>query len=132
MKILFILLLLISQLFSNEIAELYSDSKKVIRFMESGLELKSEVDIYRVSNLIGYYQGIIDYYLWYKGYNKYQELKKTGLYDKELDKKICLEEVTPIQLAKTMVLFLDKNPEFLDKDKFQVIWGMLSHYECKR
>lgn len=132
MKVLLFTLILLSQLFSNEVEEFYTDTKKMISFLEEDNYRYDEQDMYKISSTVGYYKGMLDFYNIYGIYNKFQKLKNTELYDDKLDKKFCLNNVTHLQLGKTLVYFLDKNPTFYSKDKAFVLWGMLSFYECKR
>lgn len=130
MKVLLFTLILLSQLFSNEVEEFYTDTKKMISFMNEEIGLKSTEDIYRTAHVIGEYKGILSYYKLFKMYNNYQKIKNTESYDEKLDKKICLDKVTPLQLGKTLVHFLDNNPDFFNKDKALVLFGALSYYKC--
>lgn len=129
MKKLLVILIFTTTLLSNDVEELYFDSKNVIAFYE-GKEDFTDEQFMKVTTTVGYFHGLIDYNKWYSIYNRYNKKANKELYDNKLNSKICLNSVSPFQLAKTLVFFLDNNPKFFKEKKLVAIWGMLSQFKC--
>lgn len=122
MKKLLFFICLSSSLFAMTAEDFYKDTKKFISYSE-GVKKWSDQEF---TNII-YIDATLTGVLISQNFNKTMQL----IYPDKNFVSLCLNQVTPYQLSKTLIAAVDQDPKLLRSNHSILIENVLLRYQCK-